>query len=677
MDLESLPKASSTFLSTAPASPTAQRYALAIVITLFVAFCALIQFDNVRLRHIAAFVPIFDSIVAVSNLVTAGLLLVGYRRSRLGSVLGLAGGYLFGSLLAVAHLLTFRDLFTASELIAASRQSGAWLGTFRSTGFPCFVICYALLKRRVTAGGKTRADPRICMISVAGCIVAGVCLLFLLATVGHALLPQIDNAVGVPALLLSLAALLLLGSWFPYSILDLWLLAVICAWIPEVTLSILMNESGADLIFAGGRLYDVFAAVILPGVLIFEASRLADRLDAAIALAEERNAQLVTSRQELAQAQRLEAVGQLTGGIAHDFNNLLTVIIGNLELIKRADADADKIKRFTQAAMKAALRGEHLVRQLLTYARKQINRPQIVNINELIVNVESLTHRVIGEQIEVVTILSPILAPVAIDPAQFETALLNLAINSRDAMADGGRLTIKTENMVVHQPPANTPEIPPGHYVVITVSDTGAGMPPGVLARAFDPFFTTKEVGKGSGLGLSQVYGFAMTAGGRVTINSELSAGTTVKLYLPRSSDQASLSEPKAEAAPRQPASGRGTILVVEDDQEVLAVTAENLRDLGYRVMTVANAMQALEILGSEQPIDLLFTDVVMPGDMNGAQLAIRARHIRPDLRVLLTSGHTAAALSREHALPDDLDVVAKPYRREELAQKISRVLTA
>jgi signal transduction histidine kinase len=680
-------KDSSTFLSIVPALPAAKRCALAIVIALFAAFCALIPFAHVPLPRIEALIPIFDSIVALNNLVTAGLLLVGYSRSRLRAVLLLAGGYLFTALITVAHLLISPGLFASSALLGASPQTGAWLDTFRNAGFPVTVICYGLLKLYQNTGGQSRANTRICIISVAASAVAGVCVLFFLTTAGHPLLPRIVNGehytsatviVNAPVLLFSLTALTLLGSRFPYSVLDLWLLVVICAWVPDVALSTIINAGRFDLGFAAGHLYGVFAASIMPIVLLVEASRLTGRLDEAIAIAEERNAQLAQSREELAKAQRLEAIGQLTGGVAHDFNNLLTVVIGNLELIQCAHGDTEKIERLAQAAMNAAQRGEHLIRQLLTYARKQINRPQIVNLNQLIANVENLMHRVIGEQIEVVAMLSPVLAPVQIDPAQFETALLNLAINSRDAMAGGGRMMIETKNVIVdHQHPGNDLEIAPGHYVVITVSDTGTGMTPAVLARAFDPFFTTKEVGKGSGLGLSQVYGFAKTAGGHVKIDSEPGVGTIVKLYLPQSADLVMFSEPEDETPSLQPASGRGTILVVEDDQEVLAVTAEGIRDLGYQVVTAVNAVQALEILAANQPIDLLFSDVIIPGGINGAQLSVQARHVRPDLKVLLTSGYTAAALSLEHGLSDNLDVVGKPYRREELAKKLRLAIGA
>jgi signal transduction histidine kinase len=618
---------------------------------------------------------------------TAGLLVVGFSRSRLRTVLLLAAGYLFTALMAIAHLLTSRSLISSSDLVGASAQSGPWLDMLRNAGFPLFMICYALLKRYHNTDGRSRADPRIFIPSVTASAIAGVCLLFLLVTAGYSLLPRMVNGdgytsamvlVNTPGLVFSIIALIALGTRFPYSILDLWLLVVLCAWIPGVALSTVINAGRFDLGFATGHLYGVLAASIVPVVLLVEAGRLTGRLDEAVAVAEERNAQLVASREELAQGRRLEAIGQLTGGIAHDFNNLLTVIIGNLELIPRARGDAEKIEALAQAAMKAAQRGEHLVRQLLTYARKQINRPQTVNLNQLIASIENLMHRVIGEQIEMVTTLSPALAPVQIDPAEFETALLNLAINARDAMAGGGQMTIETGNVIVEQHyAANDPEVEPGRYVVITVSDTGSGMTPAVLARAFDPFFTTKEVGKGSGLGLSQVYGFAKTAGGHVKIDSELGVGTMVKLYLPQSADRLISSELEAEPAPVRAASGRGTILVVEDDEEVLAVTADSLREFGYQVVTAVSGAQALEILMGSQPIDLMLSDVIMPGGINGAQLAVRARHVRPELKVLLTSGYTAAALNREHGLPDNLDIVGKPYRREELAKKLRLVIGA
>ena len=387
-------------------------------------------------------------------------------------------------------------------------------------------------------------------------------------------------------------------------------------------------------------------------------------------------AQREAAETQLRQAQKMEALGQLTGGIAHDFNNLLAVIIGNIELIQRAGGDAEKIERLAQGAIKGAQRGERLVRQLLTYARRQIIRPETVNPNQLIADIENLMRRAIGEQIEMIMTLSPVLAPAEIDPTEFETAILNLVINSRDAMTGGGRITIETQNVTIdRQFAASNPEVIPGLYVMIAVSDSGTGMPPAVLPKVFDPFFTTKEVGKGSGLGLSQVYGFAKSAGGHVTIESELGIGTTVKLYLPKASDRPIMPETASEPALLGPASSHETILVVEDDEDVLMVAAESLRGLGYQVETAVNAAQALDMLRGDHPIDLLFSDVIMPGGMNGVQLTVEAWRIRPELKVLLSSGYTAAALKREHGLPDNLNIVEKPYQREELAKKLRLVI--
>jgi signal transduction histidine kinase len=515
--------------------------------------------------------------------------------------------------------------------------------------------------------------------------VATVCLLTLFAAAGRQLLPPIMLGHGyttamvaahIPVLLLCIAAVAVLGSRRPYTILDLWLIVVVLAWMFGGALAPVLYAGRFDIGFYTGRLYGLLAASLVPIILLVEASRLYGRLDQALAVAAERNTELARSREELAQAQRLEAIGQLTGGVAHDFNNLLTVVLGNLDLILRARGDAEKIERLAQGAMRAAQRGEYLVRQLLTYARKQITRPDTVNLNQLIVNIESLMHRVIGEQIEVVTMLSPVLAPAQIDPAHFETAMLNLVINARDAMAGGGRITIETCNVTLDlKDAANNSELAAGPYVMIAVSDSGSGMTPEVLARAFDPFFTTKEVGKGSGLGLSQVYGFAKTAGGHVKIYSELGIGTTVKLYLPKSSDRPVVPEIGTETASLRPATGHETILAVEDDDDVLVVASESLKELGYQVVTAGNAAQALEILKGDQPVDLLLSDVIMPGGMNGVQLTVEARRIRPELKVLLTSGYTAAALSLEHGLPDNLNVVEKPYRREELAKKLRLVI--
>jgi hypothetical protein len=454
-------KASNTALAIVPAPFEAQRCALAICIALFGTFCILIPFVRVPLPRIEAFIPIYDSTFALNNLVTAGFLLVGYSRSRLRAVLVLACGYFFTSLVALPHLLTFPGLFSSNGLLGSGPQTSDWLDAFRHGGFPLFVICYALLKRREILRSRSSADFRAHIMLAAAGAVAGVCLLTVLTTTGHQFLPQIMNgdayttammAVSVPVWLLSLVALAILGSRPPYSILDLWLMVVLGAWVFGIALSTVINTGRFDIGFYAGRLYSLFAASVVPIVFLLEAARLYGRLEEARAIAEERNAELARSREELAQAQRLEAIGQLTGGVAHDFNNLLTVVIGNLELIVDTRGDPEKIERLAYNAMKAAHRGEHLVRQLLTYARRQISHPQTVNVNQLIANIENLMHRVIGEQIEVVTMLSPALAPARLDPAQFETAVLKPG--DQFPGRHGGRRTDHDRDTERHRGPA-------------------------------------------------------------------------------------------------------------------------------------------------------------------------------------------------------------------------------
>ena len=685
MNNRSAPEGSNVFLVTALAPPGARRRALATVIALFVFFCALIPFARIRLPRIETFIPISETILAVNTSLTAGSLFLAFRRSRLRAIFCLASGYLFTSLLAAPVMLTSPGVDSSSGLLSASPQTSTWLDTFRNASFPLFVIGYALIARHAVVSRRSRRGMSADMILAVAGAVAGVCVLTFLATAEHQVLPRImvdDSyttsmvAVNAAVCVLCLAALTVLGSRRPYSALDLWLMVVVVAWMFDVALSSAFNAGRFDVGFYAGRLYGLLAVSLVPITLLVEASRLYGRLDQALAVAEERNAELARSREALAQAQRLEAIGQLTGGIAHDFNNLLTVVLGNLELILGAHSDAEKIQRWARGAMRAAQRGERLVRQLLTYARRQVTHPDTVNLNQLIVNIENLIRGAIGEQIEIVTILSPVLAPAQIDPAQFETAILNLVINSRDAMANGGRITIETRNVTIdRQYATDNPEVTTGPYVMIAVSDSGTGMTPAVLGRAFDPFFTTKEIGKGSGLGLSQVYGFAKTAGGHVKIYSELGIGTTVKLYLPKSSNRPVMPEIGPQTESLRPGTGHETILLVEDDEEVLAVAAESLRELGYKVLTAGNAAQGLEILRGDQPIDLLLSDVIMPGGMNGVQLAVEARRISPKLKVLLASGYTAAALSLEHGLPNNLDIVEKPFRHEELAKKLRLVI--
>jgi PAS domain S-box-containing protein len=373
--------------------------------------------------------------------------------------------------------------------------------------------------------------------------------------------------------------------------------------------------------------------------------------------------------QQLLQSQKLDAIGRLTGGIAHDFNNMLSVIIWNLDVLTRSFKVGSKDHDRLQNALGAALNCADLVRQLLTFARHQPHQPKLIDLSELASRMARLLGPVIGEQIRIEVELAGDIWPIFADPAQIESALVNLAINARDAMPDGGTLTIGCVN-ILHD--GDDLEPAPGDYIMLTVSDTGVGMPPDVIDHAFEPFFTTKGPGKGTGLGLSMVHGFIKQAGGHVRIESTVGAGTAVRLMLPRT-DATREAEPTEKAAGGPTETGpQYTVLVVEDNEIVRSVAVARFEEFGHRVLEADSASAALEVLGRDTPIDLLFTDVVMPGAMGGLGLARRALELRPGIRVLFTSGYAASLhLSRE--MPGEF--LQKPYRDEDLRRALNRVL--
>ncbi len=385
------------------------------------------------------------------------------------------------------------------------------------------------------------------------------------------------------------------------------------------------------------------------------------------------NAQLQQEMQErervedaLRQSQKMEAIGQLTGGIAHDFNNMLAIVIGGLDLMRRraAKGETDLVK-YIDAPMEGATRAASLTQRLLAFSRQQPLRPEPADVNRLVAGMSDLLRRTLGENLGIETVLAAGLWRIKIDSSQLENVILNLAVNGRDAMPDGGKLTLETANAHIDDAYAKSAEVTPGQYVMIAVTDTGFGMSPDVLSKAFDPFFTTKEVGRGTGLGLSQVYGFVRQSGGHVKIYSEVGFGTTVKIYLPRYRGEL---EPVIETSVDLSPSGGGnkTILVVEDEEAVRRFAVAALRELGYLTYEAANARIALDILRSHPEISILFTDVVMP-DINGRQLADEALVLRPDLRVLFTTGYARNAAVHGGVLGSDVQVLSKPFSIEQL----------
>ncbi|MBV8684318.1 MAG: response regulator [Caulobacteraceae bacterium] len=378
---------------------------------------------------------------------------------------------------------------------------------------------------------------------------------------------------------------------------------------------------------------------------------------------------------QLRQAQKMEAVGQLTGGVAHDFNNLLQVIGGNLQLLERDIPRDERAQRRLQNAMEAVGRGSKLAGQLLAFARRQSLQPRAINLGRLIRGMDDLLRRALGEAVEIETVIAGGLWNTYVDPTQVETALLNLAVNARDAMRGRGKLTIEAGNARLDDNyAANHVEVTAGQHVMVAVTDTGSGMPPEVIARVFDPFFTTKPEGEGTGLGLSMVHGFVKQSGGHISVYSEVGHGTTVRIYLPRSREKEDIPVDVAEGS--AVVGGSEVILLVEDDDDVRATTAELLIDLGYRVLKARDAAEAMAILESGASIDLLFTDVVMPGELAPRDLARRAQQRLPGLPVLFTSGYTDNAIVHGGRLDDGVELISKPYMRDELARKLRKMLS-
>ena len=382
------------------------------------------------------------------------------------------------------------------------------------------------------------------------------------------------------------------------------------------------------------------------------------------------------AEEQLRQSQKMEALGQLTGGIAHDFNNLLTVIIGGLEIVERATTEsAVRVRKVISAAMTGALRAATLTQRLLAYAQKQPLNPRVVDLNQLIIGMADMIRQTHGERIDCQFVLGENVGCCFCDPSQLETAVLNLVINARDAMPQGGRLKIETAVTVIDDAPVAASELPSGSYVTLSVSDNGSGMSPATRAAAFEPFFTTKGPGQGTGLGLSTVYGFVKQSHGHVDIESELSRGTTVRILLPSAAPVAESVAPAAHS-PRSLSSAPGeSILLVEDDEQVRLYVADMLRGLGYHVVVAESAEAAIASMAQTlEPIDLLLTDVVLPG-MNGRKLADKAREIRPGIKALFMTGYPRDVIVHQGRLDPGIDLIEKPFRQEDVATRIRMIL--
>jgi PAS domain S-box-containing protein len=817
------------FLSTLPASARDRNMALVAVIVSAAAFAVLAPLARTQLPELSAFIPAYQSALALCDLITAVLLYGQYSILRAPGLRLLASGYLFAALLVVVHTLTFPGVFSPNGLLGAGPQTAAWVYMFWHGGFPLFVIGYA--RSGAPAAGTGTGIAAI--LSAVAAVVVAVVVCTLLVTQGQSLLPSVMagnryapslTVVSSVVWLFSLAAMIVLWRRRPRSVLDLWLMLVICAWLFDMALGAVLNNARYDLGWYAGRIYGLLSATFILSVLLLEArslySGLVHSAETARAAAESRTQELRDSQAELrglnetleervrerAQAlaateqrhrdliglmqeaiwvhsegeivfanpaavrffsagrvedligrpsigwvhpddkdraaarteqlmaspcsvpvtemrlvaldgkvrtaavhavsflqdgkihvmasaldvtalreaeshlhhsQKMESVGQLTGGIAHDFNNLLTVIIGSLDTaLEKTSAE---MRPLLQSALGASERGAALIKQMLAFSRRQLLAPEAIDLGVLAEGMEDLLRRTLGEEIEIELKPASGLWLALADKGQVESALLNLAINARDAMSPGGKLTIETRNAHLDDDYVRiNPGVTQGDYVMLAVTDTGSGMPPEVIERAFEPFFTTKATGKGTGLGLSMIYGFAKQSGGHLKIYSEVGHGTTIRLYLPRHTTQAASTAVGTPASTLpEHAGGKETILVVEDDPMVRNLITKRLIELGYRVLEAAEGGGALRILESQETIDLLLTDVVLPGALSGRELADAAKKLRPKLKILYSSGYTQNSIDHQGKLDPGVQFLPKPFRRAELASKVREVLDA
>ncbi len=827
-------KIDNAFLSAMSARPRERRIAAALVIFSAVAFVAVLPFIRVRLATIPAFIPSYEAALVINDLITAILLFGQLERSSSRAPLALAAGYLFNALMIVPHALTFPGVFSETGLLGAGEQTTAWLYMFWHGGFPVSVIFYAVLKQHPSAIGRSTSGGTGVAWTVAA--VVGAAFAFsLLATSGQSALPSIMagdsytpaiKPVVISVWTLSLVALVMLWQDRQRSVINLWLMVVMCAWLFDIALSAVLNAGRFDLGFYAGRAYGLVAASFVLGMLLLETSGLHARLARAqadledhareleakvrlrtaelrrsndaltsevaerkqaegellrtrafldviiesIPLAlivkdagncryalinrageallghdrsqilgrevrdflpkaeaekvEEHDRQVLASAEpyevpehpittrdrgvclvrkkiipvfdeqgrsnyllsivedvteqrktedQLRHAQKMEAIGTLTGGMAHDFNNLLSVVIGNLDVLRGFVKGNATVDELAGEALDAALRGADLTRRLLAFARRQPLQPVRVDINELVDGITKLLSRTLGERIEIDVRLAPELWPVIADPAQLNAALTNLATNARDAMPNGGRLTITTGQRTLDPDYASLhPGVIPGDFAMIEVSDTGTGMPPEVLARIFEPFFTTKSPGEGTGLGLSMVFGFMKQSGGHINVYSEPGVGTTFRLYLPRAPESSEVD--KGIEIEQEPHGSGEIVLAVEDNASLRRIVVRQLRELGYNVLEAENATAALAILEREH-VDLLFSDVVMPGELSGLELARTALERWPQVRVLLTSGFPGTKIAGSLGAAASARLLSKPYRKLDLARSIRSVL--
>jgi len=666
---EATPSATKPFLATAKPTVVDRKRSLFAIVASLVLLAAIAPFATVPLPRFEAFIPSYESALTIVDLLTAVLLFSQFTILRRWSLLMLASGYLLNTFLIAAHALSFPGVVSAVGLFGDS-QTTAWLYVFWHLAFPILVAAYA----RIADSPVDRVAPTLSTRwSIAAAFMSTILVAIVLivaASKGAAWLPVIvvngdyrhlvTKGVSPLILLTSCVAIALMWRRRRRSILDLWVFTLLWVWICDVSLSAVVSSARFHLGWYGGRAFGLFATSTLLVAFLFELDRLYLRLARAVADVEARNRELVRSRGELVRAQRLEALGQMTGSIAHDFNNLLTAIGGSLEMIARRPGDTERVARMTENARKTTERGAQLIRRLMSTTRKHELRPELLDVRQTLEEFAAIASGVLGPAHRLHFDLDDS-GMISADAAEFQAALLNLLTNARDAMPDGGEIRVSTKTIAADEADAEP-------QVEIAVVDTGTGMTAEVQARLFEPFFTTKSLGLGTGLGLSQVHGFAQGAGGEVRVDSAPGRGSVFRLRLPRVSAKPEQDAIAPSALPKLASFVR--VLLVEDDDDVRTATSDRLEDLGYVVVTASSGDEAFEMLTSGLAVDIVFSDIVMPGQLDGVQLATAVRPRRPELKWLLTSGYTGGAFDRVD-VPKDFQFLAKPYNQKDLAEKL------
>ena len=670
------------FLATAAPEADDRRRSLFAIGASLASLALIAPLASVEMPRLSAFIPSYEAALFIIELLTAVVLLSQFAILRRWSLLVLASAYLLNAILIGAHALSFPGVFAQVGVFGDS-QTTAWLYVFWHLAFPVLIAVYARIADSARDPLRSDVSTQRATVGALVAIAVAATVLIVIATHGEAWLPAIIVAgdfrrlvtLGVSPAILVACAIALVAMWGrrTRSVLDVWLFTVLWVWICDVTLSAVVSSARFHLGWYGGRVFGLVAASVLLIAFLLELDRLYARLVRAVQDAEARNLELIRSRGELIRAQRLEALGQLTGGIAHDFNNLLAAIGGGLEMIARRPTDSERVSRLAANALKTSERGAQLIRRLMSISRRQDLRPEVLRTREVLEEFATLAAGIV-RPVDRLRFDLDDTGPIFVDASELQAALLNLITNARDAMPDGGAIVVATRTFAAGVAHPRDPGGATEARVQISVTDEGVGIPTDIEPRIFEPFFTTKSLGLGTGLGLSQVLGFAHSAGGQVFVESTPGRGSTFHLLLPRAT--APVVERPALIAPLPASTPGAGILLVEDDRDVLTATRDRVEELGYAVVTATSGDEAMDLLMHGLAVDIVFSDIVMPGTLNGVQLATAVRALRPELKWLLTSGFTGGALDR-FDLPEDFVFLPKPYSQKDLAEKLVAVASA